>query len=124
MLYLQCSLFVWTRTSPSQAQEICDCSPDTPQQISYSSSILEKGVQQEVEIEFPPKPDESLETEQSSLTNEVEVQCELLGRYSIENFKNNPKVVLFYTGFNSYEHFMFLFYALGPAAFETQLQML
>lgn len=85
---------------------------------SYSSSILEKGVQQEVEIESPSKPDDSLETEQSSLTNEMEVQCKLLGRYSIENFKINPKAVLFYTGFNSYEHFMFLFYSLGPATFE------
>ena len=46
----------------------------------------------------------------------TEIQCELLGRSS--KYKYNPKAFSFYTGFTSYEHFMFLFHSLGPAAYE------
>jgi hypothetical protein len=37
-----------------------------------------------------------------------EIQCQLIGRYSIETFILNPKAIQFYTGFKSFEHFMFL----------------
>jgi hypothetical protein len=47
-----------------------------------------------------------------------EVQCQLIGRYSIETFILNPKAIQFYTGFKSFQHFMFLFNCLGPAAYD------
>jgi hypothetical protein len=47
-----------------------------------------------------------------------EIQCQLIGRYSIETFILNPEAVLFYTAFKSFEHFMFLFNCLGPPAYD------
>ena len=40
------------------------------------------------------------------------------GDFSIFKFKDDPKVVNYYTGFDNYEHFMFVFNIMGPAAFE------
>lgn len=47
-----------------------------------------------------------------------EVQGTLLcsKQYSIENFENNADAVQYYTGFDTYEHFMMVFHCLGPAA--------
>ena len=89
---------------------------------SCFSSELDQGVQQEVVIETEPctSSHACLESEPCSLTitKETEIQCELLGRSSTEKYKYNPKAFSFYTGFTSYEHFMFLFHSLGPAAYE------
>ena len=89
---------------------------------SCFSSELDQGVQQEVVIENKPctSSHACLESEKWSLTitKETEIQCELLGRFSTENYKFNPKAFSFYKGFTSYEHFMFLFHSLGSAAYE------
>ena len=83
---------------------------------------MDQGVQQEVVIETEPctSSHACLESEPCSLniTKETESQCELLGRSCTEKYKYNPKAFSFYTGFTSYEHFMFLFHSLGPAAYE------
>ncbi|XP_063437815.1 uncharacterized protein LOC134718896 [Mytilus trossulus] len=85
-------------------------------------TALNQGVQQEVEIESTSNStDISLPSEPDvHVPKDMQIQCELLGRYSIERFMDNPKAVSFYTGFKSYEHFMFLFHALGPAAYELK----
>lgn len=49
-------------------------------------------------------------------------QCDLNGKYSIENFINNPNAIVYYTGFKNYDHFMYLFNCLGPAALELKFQ--
>jgi hypothetical protein len=35
---------------------------------------------------------------------------------SIHRWKENPDAIAFYTGFQSYDHFLYLFQSLGPAA--------
>ncbi|VDI21757.1 Hypothetical predicted protein [Mytilus galloprovincialis] len=66
---------------------------------------LDQGVQQEVEIESTPNStDISISSEPDvHVPKDKEIQCELLGRYSIENFMDNPKAVSFYTGPAAYE---------------------
>ncbi|XP_062598931.1 uncharacterized protein LOC134260373 [Saccostrea cucullata] len=44
-----------------------------------------------------------------------ELICPVLGKFSIEQLKQEPKKVKYYTSFNDYEHFMFFYYSLGPA---------
>ena len=38
-------------------------------------------------------------------------------RCGIEHYKDNPKAVQYYTGFDNYDHFMLFLFILGPAAF-------
>lgn len=49
-----------------------------------------------------------------------EIQCTLLcsKQCSIENYQNNAEAVQYYTGFDTYEHFVMFFHCVGPAAFE------
>ena len=53
-------------------------------------------------------------------TEDQECQCQLVSkstaRWSIENFVSDAASVQYYTGFDDYEHFQFLFALLGPAA--------
>lgn len=42
--------------------------------------------------------------------------------FSIENLRKQPEVVKYYTGFIDYEHFMYFFSCLGPAAFHLSYQ--
>ncbi|CAC5411790.1 unnamed protein product [Mytilus coruscus] len=81
-------------------------------------TALDQGIQQEVEVESTHKSTTISIDSETDVTKNMEIQCELLGRYSIENFRDNPKAVSFYTGFKSYENFIFLFLAIGPAAYE------
>jgi hypothetical protein len=41
---------------------------------------------------------------------------------SIENLKNQPNVIKYYTGFLDYEHFLYFFSCLGPAAYCLSFQ--
>lgn len=79
---------------------------DTYQGIQYETTI------KETEMDCEIINDDDIKT------SDVEIQCELpvQQKYSIENFKHDRKAVNYYTGFSSYEHFMYLFYCLGPAA--------
>ncbi|XP_076073051.1 uncharacterized protein LOC143044775 [Mytilus galloprovincialis] len=82
---------------------------------------IENGIQYEVEIETTSNERPIEVTDESDIGKVAEdknVQCGLLGDYSIENFINNPKAVSYYTGFSCYDHFIFLFHSLGPAAYE------
>ena len=78
---------------------------------------FDQGIQQEIEIMSDDvcciTKEEIIPTEEDK-----EIQCQLIGRYSIETFILNPEAVLYYTGFKSFEHFMFLFNCLGPAAYD------
>ncbi|CAC5357381.1 unnamed protein product [Mytilus coruscus] len=84
------------------------------------STALDQGIQQEVEVESTHNSTTISIDSEPDVPKDMEIQCELLGRYSIENFRDNPEAVSFYTGFRFYEHFMFLFHALGPAAYELK----
>ncbi len=48
---------------------------------------------------------------------------ELSQLFKIEMFKNQSKLVQFYTGFQNYEHFMYAYHCLGPAAEHLNYQM-
>ena len=60
---------------------------------------------------------------QQSITpsySDLAVQCkiETLGKFSIEHFRSNSRMIYYYTGFNSFEHFNLFFNILGPAVNE------
>lgn len=79
------------------------------------------------EVELPNDSKESLnefEYLATPLFHQKEVQCSLPvpGKYSIDNFRFDDKSVKYYTGFSTYEHFMFLFHCLGQAAYELTYQ--
>ena len=52
-------------------------------------------------------------------TPSVGCQCELFkansSRMSVIDFKDNPAAILYYSGFDNYEHFTMFFQVLGPA---------
>ena len=39
---------------------------------------------------------------------------------SLEQFRENPRAIHYYTGFDDYEHVMFIFHILEPAAYELK----
>jgi hypothetical protein len=84
---------------------------------------FDQGIQQEIEIMSDDvcciTKEEIIPTEEDK-----EVQCQLIGRYSIETFILNPKAIQFYTGFKSFEHFMFLFNCLGPNGIHSSITCL
>jgi hypothetical protein len=77
-------------------------------------------VAQEVIVDVDVDIQEEITVEvQEPATNDMETDCYLLTDrmcgYSIDDFETNPKVVKYYTGFESHQHFMLLFHILGPA---------
>ncbi|XP_048242560.1 uncharacterized protein LOC124133758 [Haliotis rufescens] len=83
------------------------------------SSEVEIGIGEDCAITSPSSLNEPLETCQSDSQS---TQCSLLGSCSIETYINNPKAVLYFAGFQDYDHFMFFFHSLGPAVFELNYQ--
>ena len=83
------------------------------------SNMMYQGVQYETIVEESDMECEIIQ-EEVNIPKEAGVQCELPVRqkYSIENFKFDAKAINYYTGFSSYEHFMYLFQCLGPASYE------
>lgn len=57
-------------------------------------------------------------------TCDEEIQCEIPSsvKYSIDNFRVDDRAILYYTGFDDFDHYMMFFYCLGPAAFELKYQ--
>lgn len=76
---------------------------DVSSEIEVSSSAV-------VNVVYEHINDAKLET------SDVQTQCLLPPKvlFSVDMFKGNCKVVKYYTGFESYEHFMFFFNVLGP----------
>jgi hypothetical protein len=75
---------------------------------------------QEVEIEGVAN---ELEGEDKVPTTvDKEIQCEIItvkeNRWSIKQFETDPQGVHYYTGFDNYDHLMFVFNLLGPAAYD------
>lgn len=73
------------------------------------------GVQQEVVIEekeeAPSLPQATPDAD-SFINNPFSKKC------SIENFKDNPDAISYYTGFSDFDQFMTFFYCLGPCVDE------
>lgn len=73
------------------------------------------GVQQEVVIEekeeAPSLPQATPDAD-SFIKNPFSKKC------SIENFKDNPDAISYYTGFSDFDQFMTFFYCLGPCVDE------
>lgn len=62
-------------------------------------------------------------TEPVDFTSQVDFNNTFsVSRFRQMNNKKGDKVFLFYTGFQSYDHFVFLLQALGPAAFRLKTQ--
>ena len=75
-------------------------------------------VQLEVEVEVSKSEPIIEETEEVPEHLNKDCQCDLIGNYSVEKFINNPRAILYYTGFRNYLHFMLFFQILGPAVSE------
>lgn len=58
---------------------------------------------------------------------DAEIQCNLLSpktcRYSIDNFKENPKAISYYTGFDDFEHYMLFFYHIRTFSVPAKVSM-
>lgn len=89
--------------------------------IIDASPVDVNDVQCEVEIASDTvEDDQSVAEPETCLTNDTGINCDLLkhSRYSIYNYKLDPDAVAYYTGFPKYDHFMYFFTCLGPAAFD------
>ncbi|XP_014674876.1 PREDICTED: uncharacterized protein LOC106814989, partial [Priapulus caudatus] len=78
-----------------------------------------ENVGDEVQISTNENDGVDLETIEEERFASQHVQCELISdsdtRMSVKKFDNNPDAINFYTGFDDYEHFKFVFNVLGPA---------
>lgn len=95
------------------------------QEKENSSNISNFDIQYEVEIECSSVSSDKTPTEEESdniSQHDQGIQCELLSKFSVENFHDNPKAIQYYTGFTDFNHFMFFFHCLGPAAFNRNNQ--
>ncbi|XP_021369784.1 uncharacterized protein LOC110460901 [Mizuhopecten yessoensis] len=108
------SIFQWTQTpSPRRKRE-----PKQPDDATQGTILEAYNGQLGSEVtvsthhesaELVPEP-EDLEPQAEG------TQCTILGRCTIDNFRDNPKAINYYTGFTDFNHFMFFFNCLGPAA--------
>lgn len=111
------SVFPFTSTTSKRRQLVT--------RIPLQPSICDyQGVQHEVIVESSNNETENLEMELTpdELVSNESVQCTLLGRFSIENIRTDPKAINYYTGFSNFDHFLFFFYCLGPAASDLKNQ--
>ena len=90
------------------------------------------------EMDIPVQEDITIGCNENQLTEPKEsqpeppmytdkkAQCtiETLGKYSIKHFRFNNKMVQYYTGFNSFEHFPLFFHSLGAAVSELNYKIL
>ncbi|XP_062614463.1 uncharacterized protein LOC134276200 isoform X1 [Saccostrea cucullata] len=97
-------------------QEKTATHPDEPCVMEMST------VQEEVTIDTSES--QLLEPERTQAEpvppTERAVQCaiETFGKYSIQHFQFNSKMIQYYTGFNNFDHFQLFFHSLGPAVNE------
>lgn len=100
---------------PTQGQDIAGCGQD-PGLVPHSD-IPDIGMEIEICPEALPV-DDGVEICDRPTTSKCdqEIQCNLpVARcHTIENFIDNDRLILFYTGFKNYEQFMLLFTILGP----------
>ena len=91
--------------------------------------VPEIGNMEEVETEGAHALQDDDMGEDKSVSSSVSshaVQCELLTdrtqRWTIDMYENDDKAILYYTGFDNYRHFNFVFDLLGPAAYELNFR--
>lgn len=110
------SVFPFTSTT-SKRRQLVTRIPSQPSICDY------QGVQHEIIVESSNDETENLDIELTpdELVSNESVQCTLLGRFSIENIRTDPKAINYYTGFSNYDHFQFFFYCLGPAASDLKI---
>lgn len=116
---MQCPLFLFLMTSLLlQAQGYRDCLGG--EQEFDEPDLVAICVQQEVVIdekEEAPSPPQATPVADSNIKNPFSKKC------SIENFKDNPDAISYYTGFSDYDQFMTFFYCLGPCVDELVLYL-
>ncbi|CAC5368841.1 unnamed protein product [Mytilus coruscus] len=78
--------------------------------------------QYETEVDSSEPRDEKPITVDDVSSNDQGIQCDIpsFGKFSIESFKFDDKLINYYTGFDDYDHFMIFFHCLGQAAYELQ----
>ena len=106
-----------TESARSRRKRKWSCSeqsvPECPNLESEVTINTEEAVHEESESDV----------EKPILTS-TSAQCTILmdadAPYDIESYQTKPKALQYYTGFDSYEHFMLFFSILGPAAHELR----
>ena len=77
-----------------------------------------------MEVEISEEESEIVALEAIDLPEMVDVGAQAsmpsIGAMTLQQFENNPKSVLYYTGFKDINHFRFFFDCLGRAAFCLQ----
>ena len=99
-----------------------------PQATSSSENSLEIGAEVDVDVLVDIVQNDGDQGEPVDIA--IQVQADSVDRgaqtrqtgdvrrpFSIQDIKDNPKAVLFYTSFVSYKHFCFVLHCLGPAAY-------
>lgn len=111
---MQCPLFLFLMMSPPTPSPRLQRLSRRKQEFD-EPDLVAIGVQQEVVIEekeeAPSLPQATPDAD-SFINNPFSKKC------SIENFKDNPNAISYYTGFSDYDQFMTFFYCLGPCVDE------
>ncbi|XP_013391522.1 uncharacterized protein LOC106159689 [Lingula anatina] len=84
---------------------------------------------EEVIVTEPGEISDAVEAEEIVKAEEpvqAGVQCSILtdagSKYSVQQFVDNPDAIMYYTGFENYEHFTFFLKVLGPAAYSLNYE--
>ena len=87
-----------------------------PWQFSLEDTdvMMEVEIQEDDDMRVEQHSDHAEELEDS--TQDEGESTLVIGSFSIEFFKNNSRMVKFYTSFCDYKHFKFFFHCLGPAS--------
>ncbi len=81
--------------------------------VIFEEDVSVVEIKSEVEplVESTPAPEHS-----TPITKSLSVQTDDCSRlFSIDKFMHEPKVIKYYTSFDDYAHFQFIFHVLGPA---------
>ncbi|XP_071138862.1 putative nuclease HARBI1 [Mytilus edulis] len=84
-----------------------------------------------IDVQYETEIETTKEAQESSIINVIEssqksknIQCDIpsFGKFSIESFKEDNKIINYYTGFQDFDHYMMFFHCLGPSAFELEFK--
>ena len=122
------SVFEWSVKKALSARGIRRQNKDAKKFADACSMELQDhpdaDVSHEVEVQASPVPAESQEALSDAKKPDcvdAETQTVTMGKmcdFSVLKFKDDAKVIQYYTGFDDFSHFVFVFNLLGPAAYE------
>lgn len=124
------SVFHFKNPTPSKRKDRCH-----PRQVDNTSVTdncdeeLQMGIQQEIEIEQSAGTNVDNDIvvdieDPASHTQGTQCNIPVFTKFSLENFRNDSRIISYYTGFQNYDHVMLLFNCLGPSVNELHASTL